>query len=64
MDAHFNFLILPIFIPFILAGKAFLDHSDFGMAVNELVRKRTILFTILALIAVIIIQIILQHKLF
>lgn len=45
----FNFVWIPVFIPFIMAGKSFLDHQDVKMAIDALVGKRTIIFVIVAL---------------
>ncbi len=64
MFTHFNFAIIPILIPIILAGKTFLDTQDFAMAFNDLVRKRTIILTLLALFIAVILQIALNGALF
>lgn len=63
MEFTINFFIIPLLIPVVLAGKSFLDHQDLKYAFAELVSKRTIILTLLALAFAFILQLTMSGKL-
>lgn len=60
MELNFNFIIIPLLVPFIVAGKAFLDHSDFKLAIEALVARKTIFIFLVTLFITFLVQVFLD----
>lgn len=63
MGFQINWFIIPVLIPFIMAGKAFMEQQDFKVMITELVSKRTLIFTMAGLMLSFALQVFMGGKL-
>lgn len=56
MELQFNFFIIPVLVPLIVAGKTFLDQQDFKVAIQSMFQTKTILLFLLGLFAAFLLQ--------
>lgn len=56
MEMQLNIIWIPFLVPFVMAGRSFLLHEDFGMAFADLVSKKTIIITIIVLFICLFVQ--------
>lgn len=60
----FNFFIIPLLIPFVIAGKTFMDEQDFKSAIQSMFRTKSIIFFLLGLLVAFLLQTFLKGSLF